>query len=470
MNAPDRFTEQPGLSVPPHSLEMEQSVLGALLIDNEAFDRVGDLRAQHFYRYDHRLIFEAIGKMVVSNRPADVMTIYEVLATSGKAEEIGGLAYLNALAQNTPSSANIRRYAETVVSRWKMRGVISVADVMSADAFSPKGKSVNDIIGAAQGDLEALIDKGSKEPVFIGSFLTSIVERIDEEFHGSSAKTKALPTGLRDLDAKLGGGMRAGQLIIIAGRPAMGKTAIALGVAEAAAEGGDPTLVFSQEMEGEELCVRALSRASGLSMDKVLDGGKFGREDSHPDWKMLTKGVQKVSDLQLIVDDRPAVTLGEIQSRARAVKRKHGLGLIVVDYLGLMGASEGDNRTQQVGANTRGLKALAKQMGVPVVLLAQLSRKCEERTDRRPLMADLRDSGEIEQDADIIIFLYRDEVYHPDSADKGIAEIHVAKQRNGPTGIVAAGYVGERTLFQDLVPGTQFGYRAETKKTSRGFA
>jgi replicative DNA helicase len=223
-------------------------------------------------------------------------------------------------------------------------------------------------------------------------------------------------------------------------------------------------------MEGEELCARALSRASGLSLEKVLDGAKFGRADEDPDWTMLTKGVSKVSEMGLIVDDRAAISLGEIQSRARAVKRKNGLGLIVVDYLGLMAASEGDNRTQQVGANSRGLKALAKQMGVPVVLLAQLSRKCDDRTDKRPMMSDLRDSGEIEQDADIIIFLYRDEVYHPDSTDRGIAEINVAKQRNGPIGIVAAKYVGERTTFQDLAIGTQFGSRPEAKKTSRGFA
>jgi replicative DNA helicase len=446
------------------------AVLGALLIDNDAIDRVGDLRAEHFYRYDHRLIFECITKLIVSSRRADALTVLEWLRSSGKSEEVGGLPYLNNLAQNAMGSANIGRYAEIVVSRWKLRGVISVADTMGADAFSPMGKSVNDIIGNAQQGLESLIDKGSKDAVFIGSFLTPIIERIDEEFHGSSTKTKALPTGLRDLDSKLGGGMRPGQLIIIAGRPAMGKTAIALSVAEAAAEDGEPTLIFSQEMEGEELCARALSRASGLSLEKVLDGAKFGRADEDPDWTMLTKGVSKVSEMGLIVDDRAAISLGEIQSRARAVKRKNGLGLIVVDYLGLMAASEGDNRTQQVGANSRGLKALAKQMGVPVVLLAQLSRKCDDRTDKRPMMSDLRDSGEIEQDADIIIFLYRDEVYHPDSTDRGIAEINVAKQRNGPIGIVAAKYVGERTTFQDLAIGTQFGSRPEAKKTSRGFA
>jgi replicative DNA helicase len=217
MNARQEIPD--GLAVPPHSLEMEQAVLGALLIDNDAIDRVGDLRAEHFYRYDHRLIFECITKLIVSSRRADALTVLEWLRSSGKSEEVGGLPYLNNLAQNAMGSANIGRYAEIVVSRWKLRGVISVADTMGADAFSPMGKSVNDIIGNAQQGLESLIDKGSKDAVFIGSFLTPIIERIDEEFHGSSTKTKALPTGLRDLDSKLGGGMRPGQLIIIPKRP-----------------------------------------------------------------------------------------------------------------------------------------------------------------------------------------------------------------------------------------------------------
>jgi replicative DNA helicase len=229
-------------------------------------------------------------------------------------------------------------------------------------------------------------------------------------------------------------------------------------------------MFFSQEMVGDELCSRALSRASGLPLEKILDGRKFGRDEGHPDWPMLTKGVQRVSELNLIVDDRPAMTLNEIRARARMVKRRHGLGLIVVDYLGLMAASEGNNRNEQVGANSRGLKALAKQLDIPIVLLAQLSRKCEERSDKRPLPSDLRDSGEIEQDADVIIFLYRDEVYNPNTRDRGIAEIHVAKQRNGPTGTIGAAYIGERTLFADLMPGTQFGQSDEQPKPSkRGF-
>ena len=469
MNAPHDLPEEHRLSVPPHSTEAEQSVLGALMTDNDAIDRISDLKAQHFYRYDHRLIFEAIQKMVVSNRRADIITVYESLGTSGKAAEIGGLPYLNSLVQNTPSSAGIARWAEIIIDRFKLRGLIAAADEVSAMAYNRDAKTVSEIINEAQAKFEPLAEATATDPKFIGQFLTPIVERIDEQYHGANARADAVPTGLRDLDHRLGGGMRAGQLIIVAGRPGMGKTAIALGVAEAVADAGQTSMFFSQEMVGDELCSRALSRASGLPLEKILDGKKFDRDDSSPDWPALTRGVQRVSELNLVVDDRPAMTLNEIRSRARAVKRKHGLGLIVVDYLGLMAASEGNNRNEQVGANSRGLKALAKQLEIPIVLLAQLSRKCEERSDKRPLPSDLRDSGEIEQDADVILFLYRDEVYNPDSSDKGMAEINVAKQRNGPTGIVRATYLGERTLFADMAPGYVPVPRKAPEKARRGF-
>ncbi len=462
MNAPDQFIEQ--RREVPASVEAEQSVLGALLIDNDAFDRISKLRPEHFWRYDHRVIFEAIQKLVVSNRNADMITVLESLQASGHAEQVGGLQYLNSLFSNAPGAAGIVRWADIVIDRWKLRGILSAADEIAELVHNRDGKTVGEIVNEAQAKFEPLVVSTSKDPQFIGSFLTPIVERIDQQYHGENARADAVPTGLRDLDARLGGGMRAGQLIIVAGRPGMGKTAIALGVAEAVADAGQTTLFFSQEMVGDELCSRALSRASGLPLEKILDGRKFGRDTGNPDWSMLTKGVQRVSDLNLIVDDRPALTLNEIRSQARIVKRRHGLGLIVVDYLGLMASTDGNNRTEQVGANTRGLKSLAKQLGIPIVLLAQLSRKCEERSDKRPLPSDLRDSGEIEQDADVILFLYRDEAYNPDTMQKGIAEINIAKQRNGPTGVVAAAYIGERTLFADLAPG----YRLQTETPKAG--
>lgn len=468
MNAPDRFTENSAITVPPHSVEAEQAVLGALLFDNDAFDRITDLRETHFYRYDHRMIFEHAYRLVISGRNADVLTVYEALGASGKDDAVGGLPYLNSLVQNTPGSKGIRRWAEIIINRAKLRGLISAADEISSMAYQPGGRDVEEIIATAQAKLEPLADTAMREPALINTFLTPIVERIDSEYHGGKDRAKVISTGLRDLDARLGGGMRGGQLIIAAGRPGMGKSALALGVAESVAEMGAPSMFFTQEMTGEELTARSLSRNSGLPLDKILDGSKFGR-GGEADWPMLTNGVQKLSEMMLLIDETAAVSLHEIQARARAAKRKYGLGLIVVDYLGLMTATQGNNRTEQVGANSRGLKTLAKQLGVPVLLLAQLSRKCEERPNKRPQLADLRDSGEIEQDADIILFLYRDEIYNPDSPDKGMAEINVAKQRNGPTGIVRAAYIGEKTMFADLAPGYVPVPRQPAEKARRGF-
>jgi replicative DNA helicase len=469
MNAPDRFPDEPRLSVPPHSVEAEQSVLGALLFDNDALDRITDLRSEHFYRFDHRMIFDHIGRLVVSNRTADVITVHESLASAGKDDATGGMAYLNSLASNAPGSAGIRRWAEIVINRAKLRGLIQAADEISAMAYHPDGRPVEEVIALAQSRLEPLADSAAREPSFIKSFLGAIVERIDQEFHGSAERKRAYSTGLHDLDAKLGGGMRGGQLIIIAGRPSMGKSAIALGVAESVAQSGETSLFFTQEMTGEELTARSVSRASGLTLDKVLDGAKFGRANTDPDWPMLTDGVVKLSNLPLLIDETAGISLQAIRARARAAKRKHGLGLIVIDYLGLMEASQGNNRTEQVGANSRGLKTLAKQLGVPIVLLAQLSREVEKRPNKRPQMSDLRDSGEIEQDADVILFLYRDEVYNLDSPDKGTAEINVAKQRNGPPGVVRAAYLGERTMFADMAPGYVPVPRQAPEKARRGF-
>lgn len=469
MNAPHDLPAEHGLAVPPHSVDAEQSVIGALLYDNDALDNIPELRATHFYRYDHRLIFEHISRLIVSGRNADMITVYESLESAGKGDEIGGRPYLNSLVQNVPGSKGIRRWAQIVINRAKLRGLISAADEISAMAFNPEGREVEEIIATAQSKLEPLADDVAREPAMIATFLTPIVERIDTEFHSGKDHTKALSLGLTELDAKLGGGVRGGQLIIVAGRPSMGKSALALAVAEAVAEMGLISMFFTQEMTGEELTARSLSRASRLPLDKILDGSKFERNGGDHDWPMLTHGVQKLADLPLLIDETAGISLAEIQARARKQKRKGGLGLIVVDYLGLMAATQGNNRTEQVGANTRGLKTLAKQLNVPIVLLAQLSRKCEERNNKRPMMSDLRDSGEIEQDADVILFLYRDEVYNPDSMDRGTAEINVAKQRNGPTGVVRAAYFGDRTTFADLAPGYVPAESTQPTKTRRGF-
>ena len=806
MNAPDQFLEH--RNEVPQAIEAEQSILGALMTDNDAVDRISRLRPEHFFRFDHRLIFEAIQKLIVSNRRADLITVFEALSSMRQGEQIGGLAYLNTLAQNAPGSAGISRWADIVIDRWKLRGIISAADEISAMAYNRDGRSVEQILNEAQAKFEPLVVTTAKDPQYIKSFLTPVIERIDDQYHGREAKVRTLSTGLRDLDSKLGGGMRPGQLIVVAGRPAMGKaqpldakvrtssgwvamgdlkvgdslasidgaksivtgifpqgvkavsrvtfsdgrsteacaehlwrvhhrkwaepkvmstaevesllsrpdmsgrlwvdsvsgdfgsdgdlpvdpwllgallgdgdftqgtvrfskdateildrvrqalpetveltpaggcdyrlsnpcyvrgvagsnpltkamedlslmgaksqtkfipaqylygsretrlavlrglldtdgwvekfgsvrfstssealadgvvelvrslgfwcslrqkatsyvkngvrhecstahtmtisghglselflfsekaircadrtggkrvafksitpsrevecqcisvshpthlyvtddyivthnTAIALGLAEAAARIGAPTLFFSQEMPGEELANRALARASGLPLDKILDGRKFSND---AEFDQLTVGTVKVSDLEVIVDEQPALSLSEIRGKARAVKRRHGLGLIVIDYLGLMADGDGNTRNEKVGANSRGAKALAKQLEVPVVLLAQLNRKLEERSNRRPMLSDLRDSGEIEQDADIVLFLYRDQVYNPDTKDRGIGEINVAKQRNGPTGTVGAAYIEERTMFADLMPGTKFGGTDEGNQSGK---
>jgi replicative DNA helicase len=465
MNAPDRFIEQQ--REVPASVEAEQTILGALMSDNDGFDRIGHLRLEHFFRFDHRMIFDAIQKLIVTNRRADMITVFEALNATGVAEQVGGLPYLNKLVSNAPGAAGIVRWADIVIDRWKLRGIISAADEIAAMAYNREGKTVEQILNEAQAKFEPLVVTTSKDAQYIRAYLTNVIERIDDQYHGREAKVRTLSTGLRDLDVKLGGGLRPGQLVIVAGRPAMGKTACALGLAESAAKNGAPTLFYSLEMPGEELANRALARASGLSMDKILDGKKM---ESDEDFSRLTDGTLKVSELQLLVDEQPGLSLAEIRGKARSVKRRQGLGLIVIDYLGLMADGEGNTRNEKVGANSRGLKALAKQLEVPVVLLAQLNRKLEERHEKRPMLSDLRDSGEIEQDADIVLFLYRDEVYNPNTRDRGIGEINVAKQRNGPTGTIGAAYIGERTLFADLMPGTRFGEEEEKPKSSkRGF-
>lgn len=465
MNAPDQFLDH--TREVPASVETEQSILGALMTDNDALDRIGHLRAEHFFRYDHRVIFEAIQKLVVSNRRADLITVLEALKASNQADQVGGLVYLNNLVQNSPSSAGIVRWSEIVVDRWKLRGIISAADEIAAMAYHREGRTVEQILNEAQAKFEPLVVTTSKDAQYIGSYLLPIVERMDDQQNGREVRLRALSTGLRDLDAKLGGGVRPGQLIIVAGRPAMGKTAMSLGIAEAAASVGAPSMFFSLEMPGEELCNRALSRASGIPLDMIIDGKKMPEDGKAAEWVNFSRGVDKVSDLQILVDERSGVSLAEIRSQARKIKRQHGLGLIVIDYLGLMADGDGNTRNEKVGANSRGLKALAKQLEVPVVVLAQLNRKLEERGEKRPMLSDLRDSGEIEQDADIVLFLYRDQVYNPDSKDRGIGEIHVAKQRNGPTGTVGAAYIEERTMFCDLMPGTRFGEKEEKPKSNK---
>lgn len=462
MNATDDLHGS-GLVVPPHSVEAEQSVLGSLLYDNEALDRIGMLRAEHFYRYDHRIIFDHIQRLIVAGRNADIITTLEALGNSGKADMVGGLAYLNTLVQNTPGSAGIARWAEIVVDRAALRGIAAAADKIAEMAYHANGKPTSEIVSEAQALLEPLSEARSFEPKLPGPILTEIVTEIDERFHG--AELDVVPTGFRDIDAKLGGGMRGSELIVVAGRPSMGKTAMSMAIGGNVAQSGGVVAVFSLEMSGKSLHQRNLARVGGIPLAHILDAKKFRDED----WPCLTKAVAVMAEMPMYVDDTSGLSLAEIVSRSRSIKRKHGLKLIIVDYLGLMTGGTEERQDLRIGSYSAGLKGLAKQLDVPVIALAQLNRGVEQRPNKRPTMGDLRDSGAIEQDADIILMLYRDEVYNPDSPDKGTAEIIVGKQRNGETGSVRLAFMGDQQKFADLAPGYVPVPRKPPEKARKGF-
>lgn len=439
------------LRTPPHSLEAEQSVLGGLLLDNAAWDRVADVMVEaDLYRFDHRLIFQHIIKLIDQQKPADVVTVFESLQTAGKAEDAGGLAYLNALAQNTPSAANIRRYAEIVRDRAVLRKLVTVADTIATTALNPQGKPTKQILDEAESQIFAIAEDGARGNQgfeSINNLLSQVVNRIDELHQRDNPnEVTGVPTGFSDLDNKTAG-MQAGDLIIVAGRPSMGKTAFSLNIGEhVAIEQGLPVAVFSMEMGGAQLALRMLCSVARLSQQRVRVG-----KVADDEWPRLIGAVNKMRDAPLFIDETPALNSHELRARSRRLARQYGkLGLIVVDYLQLMSsASAGENRATEISEISRGLKALAKELECPVIALSQLNRSVEQRTDRRPVMADLRESGAIEQDADVILAIYRDEVYNPDSQDKGTAEILILKQRNGPIGSVRTTFLGEYTKFEN---------------------
>lgn len=464
MNAPHDLPTDHGLTVPPHSTEAEQSVLGALLLENDAIDHIPELRADQFYRYDHRIIFDCIARMIMASRRADVVTVYEWLGSAGKADQVGGLPYLNSLAHNTPGASNIRRYADIVIERAQLRGLLSAVDEIGAMVHNRAGMTAAEIIAAAQERLEPLAEVRSFAPKEVGPILTSIVEEIDARFHG--AELPVVSTGFRDLDSKLGGGLRGSELIVVAGRPSMGKTAFSMAVAGNIAQSGGVVLIFSLEMSGKSLHQRNIARVGGIRLDHVLDGKKIVDDD----WPRLTHAVQVMSDMQMLIDDQSGLSLAEIVSRSRTVKRQSGrLDLILVDYIGLMSGGTSERQDLRIGSYSAGLKGLAKQLDVPVIALSQLNRGVEQRPNKRPSMGDLRDSGAIEQDADVVLMLYRDEVYNPDTPDRGTAEIIVGKQRNGETGPVRLAFAGEYQRFADLAPGYMPAARQEPAKQRRGF-
>ncbi len=438
--------------VVPHSTEAEQSVLGALMLVPAAWDGIaGTLSDKDFYRLQHQVIFRVMEKLAEKGEPFDVLTVSEALKVRDLLEKAGGEAYLFELANNTPSTANIHSYAAIVRERSVLRQIIQVSHDISSMAFSPDGRSCHDIVEAAETAIFKVSDQDMRgnEPTQISTFLAQATDRIDALYR-SKGELAGTPTGFTDLD-RMTAGMHAGDLIVIAGRPSMGKTSFAMNIAESVAiKSKKIALIFSMEMSGDSLAMRLLSSLGRIDQNKVRTG-----KLSDDDWPRLTSSVSMLSDSKMFIDDTSALSPTEMRARIRRVIKQHGpLGAIVVDYLQLMqvpGMKE--NRTLEISEISRSLKGIAKEAGVPVLALSQLNRGLEQRQDKRPIMSDLRESGAIEQDADLILFIYRDEVYHPETTDKGTAEVIVAKHRNGPIGKVRLAFLGQYTRFENFTSG-----------------
>ena len=421
------------LRVPPHSIEAESSVLGGLLLDNTAWDRMGDLLTDNdFYRHEHKLIFAAISALINNSKPADVITVYEQLQNQGKAEGMGGLGYLNSLAQYVPSASNIRRYAEIVRERSILRKLVTASDEIATNAFNPQGRPVERILDEAEQKIFNIGEEGSRMKQGFQSMDTLVVDLMDrvQEMADNPNDITGVPTGFYDLD-RMTSGLQAGDLVVLAARPSMGKTAFAINIAEhVALNEGLPVAVFSMEMGAAQLAVRVVGSIGRIDQGH-LRTGKLSDEE----WPRLTDAIERLRTVSLHIDETAGLTSSELRANARRLARKCGkLGLIVVDYLQLMTGSsggDGENRATELGEISRGLKMLAKELQCPVIALSQLNRGVEQRTDKRPMMSDLRESGAIEQDADIIMFIYRDDYYNKDSKDPGVAEIIIGKQRNG---------------------------------------
>ena len=447
---PDRQVAQ--LRIPPHSIEAESSVLGGLLLDNNAWDRVGDiLKENDFYRYEHKLIFTAVSGLINGSKPADVITVYEVLQSLGKAEEVGGLAYLNSLAQYVPSAGNIRRYAEIVRERGILRKLVTASDEIATNAFNPQGRPVEKILDEAEQKIFNIGEEGSRMKQGFQSMDTLVVDLLDrvQELADNPNEVTGVPTGFTDLD-RMTSGLQAGDMVVLAARPSMGKTAFAINIAEnVALKEGLPVAVFSMEMGAAQLAVRIVGSIARIDQTN-LRTGKLKDEE----WPRLTEAIEKLRTVSLHIDETPGLTPSELRANARRLARQCGkLGLIVVDYLQLMsgsGSTGGDNRATELGEISRGLKMLAKELGCPVIALSQLNRSVETRTDKRPMMSDLRESGAIEQDADIIMFIYRDDYYNKESKEPNVAEVIIGKQRNGPTGTVKLYFHKAQTRFESL--------------------
>ena len=447
------------LRVPPHSVEAEQSLLGALLLDNQAFDRVADLVvAEDFYRDDHRRIWRHICKLIEANRPADVVTVSESVDASEDKDKTGGPAYLGALAQNTPSALNIRRYAELVRDRSVQRRLAQVATEIAESALSTGGREVGQLLDEAESKIFQIAESGARRDLGlleIKPVLARVFERIDHLYHRDNpSDVTGVPTGYTKID-EMTSGLQPGDLVVIASRPSMGKTALALNIAQhVAVDNGLPVAIFSMEMSATQLAMRMLGSIARVDQHRMRTGRLNDKE-----WGDLSEAMGKLHETPIYIDEGGALTALEVRARARRLKRQYSkLGLIVIDYLQLMVSStQGENRATEISEISRSLKGMAKELDVPVVALSQLNRAVDQRPDRRPVMSDLRESGAIEQDADVILFIYREVVYKPDLPDdqRGIAEVIIGKQRNGPIGTVRLTFLGQHTRFENYAdPGS----------------
>jgi replicative DNA helicase len=425
--------------------------LGGLLIDNTVWERVGDVvNEADFYRDDHRRIFRQIARLIELGKPADVVTVYEALEKNGEAEHVGGLAYLGEIANSTPSAANVRRYGEIIRERAILRKLVSVGDQIAASALTPSGKDAKTLLDEAEAKVFEIAEAGARTVsgfVPIQPILGQVVDRIQELYdRDSPAGITGVPTGLTDLDEKTSG-LQPSDMIVLAARPGMGKTSLALNIAEnVAVEAGLPVAVFSMEMPGTQLATRFLSSVGRIDQHKIRTGKLTDEE-----WQRLTYALGKLHEAPIFIDETPGLNPTDLRARCRRLHRQCGrLGLIVIDYLQLMTSlKESDNRSAELSEISRSVKSLAKELHVPIIALSQLNRSLEQRPNKRPVASDLRESGAIEQDADIIMFIYRDEIYNPDSPDKGMAELIISKHRNGSTGTVRMTFLGEFTRFEN---------------------
>jgi replicative DNA helicase len=437
------------VKTPPFSIEAEQAVIGALMLEEQAFDRVADrVREDHFYRGDHKVLFRAIAELKAKGAPCDAVTLGEWLKNNGLSEAAGGLPYIIELANNAPGAANIVAYADIVKDKAMLRALADIGSGITESVFQPEGRGSRELLESAEQQIYRLAESGQRAGSAFMPINQVLLEayRVLEQRYASPSEITGLPTGFMDLD-RMTSGLQPSDLVILAARPSMGKTAFCMNIAEhAALHSGQPVAVFSMEMSTSQIALRLISSLGRVSQERLRTGKLLDHE-----WPRVTSTMTLLQSARLYVDDTPALSPTELRSRARRLKREHGLGLIVIDYLQLMqvpGIKE--NRTAEISEISRSLKAMAKELNVPVIALSQLNRGVEQRTEKRPMMSDLRESGSIEQDADIVMFIYRDEYYNRDSPDKGLAEVIIGKQRNGPTGAVKLKFFGEFTRFDDF--------------------